>query len=236
MKTEHQTYAAEAAGTFLLTFIGSMAVVVYGGGLPLPFGADSLVAIALAHGLALAIAVYALGHISGAHVNPAVTLGFLLVGKIKLPQAAGYLASQFAGAAVAGLAVALLAGSYASSAGFGAPMPAPVISPTQAMAFEAVLTGILVFVVLSTAADKRSAAGWHGFAIGMTLAIAILAGGIFSGGSLNPARSFGPTFASAVFAGLDSAPVGMLWVYFVGPIIGGLLAAWMHKALFSAKG
>ncbi len=230
MGGKNDIYYAEMIGTFLLTFIGSMAVVSFAG-TSLAFGAGSLLAIALAHGLALCITVYALGHISGAHVNPAVTVGFLVLGKMKPDEAGKYVLSQLAGAALAGLLVGYLATSQALHANFGAPLPGEGISPTMAVAIEAVLTAILVFVVLSTAADRRATPGWHGFAIGMTLAMAILAGGIFSGASLNPARSFGPAIATFAFsfAGEPTPAISMLWIYIAGPIIGGILGAYVHR-------
>ncbi len=235
MAGKNDKYYAEMIGTFLLTFIGSMAVVSFAG-TSLAFGSASLLAIALAHGLALAIAVYAVGHISGAHVNPAVTLGFLVLGKIKLGDAGKYILSQLVGAGFAGLLVGYLALNSSLQAAFGAPLPGQGTSPLLAAMIEIVLTAILVFVVLSTAADKRSTPGWHGFAIGMTLAMAILAGGVFSGASLNPARSFGPALATLAFAsaGEPTPAISMLWIYIIGPIIGGVLGAYVHRFTVAA--
>ena len=223
-------YYAEMIGTFLLTFIGSMAVVSFAGA-GLAFGSASLLAIALAHGLALAIAVYALGHISGAHVNPAVTLGFLVLGKIKPEEAGKYVLSQLVGAGFAGLLVGYLAINPSLMAAFGAPLPGEGVTPQAAILIEAVLTAILVFVVLSTAADKRATPGWHGFSIGMTLAMAILAGGVFSGAWLNPARSFGPALGTLAFsfAGEPVPAISMLWIYIIGPLLGGALGAFVYR-------
>lgn len=230
-------YLAEMLGALILTFIGSMAVVVFGGGTALESGAAALLAIALAHGLALAIAVYSTGHVSGAHVNPAVTIGFLALGKIKPEEAGKYILSQLAGAGMAGLLVGFLALDSALKASFGAPLPGAGVSVLAAVGFEAILTAMLMFTVLSTAADRRSSPGWHGFAIGMTLAVAILAGGYFSGASLNPARSFGPALAAFAFspAGWSAPAVTLYWVYAIGPVIGGLLGAFVHRAAVGAR-
>lgn len=233
---EKSKFYAELFGTFILTFIGSMAVVSFAG-TSLAFGSASLLAIALAHGLALAIAVYAVGHISGAHVNPAVTIGFLVTGRMKSNEAGYYILAQLIGAGIAGLLAGLLASGAAEKAAFGAPLPGEGVSAMAAVGFEIVLTGLLAFVVLSTAADKRATPGWHGFAIGMTLAVAILAGGAFSGASLNPARSFGPALATFAFntAGQAAPAISLYWIYVLGPIIGGVLAAFLHKMTVAAK-
>ncbi|MEM2138425.1 MAG: aquaporin [Candidatus Anstonellaceae archaeon] len=230
---EKNKFYAELFGTFILTFIGSMAVVSFAGTL-LAFGAANLLAIALAHGLALAIAVYAVGHISGAHVNPAITIGFLATGKMKANEAGYYVFAQLVGAGIAGLLVGLLASGAATSANYGAPLPGNGVAETAALGFEVALTGLLAFVVLSTAADKRSTPGWHGFAIGMTLAVAILAGGAFSGASLNPARSFGPALAAFAFDGTGQA-ISFYWIYVLGPMVGGVLGAFLHKMTVAAK-
>jgi MIP family channel proteins len=230
---EKNKFYGELFGTFILTFIGSMAVVSFAG-TSLAFGSASLLAIALAHGLALAIAVYAVGHLSGAHVNPAITIGFLATGKMKTDEAGWYIFGQLIGAGIAGLLVGLLASGAAANANYGAPLPGEGVAAMAALGFEIVLTGLLAFVVLSTAADKRATPGWHGFAIGMTLAVAILAGGAFSGASLNPARSFGPALATFAFEGAGPA-ISLYWIYALGPIIGGVLAAFLHKMTVASK-
>lgn len=224
-------YFAEGIGAFLLTLVGSLAVIVFAGGTAIEFGAASLLAIALAHGLILAIIVYSTGHISGAHANPAVTIGFVATGRMKAEEAGRYILSQLAGAGVAGLLIGVLALPNAAAANFGAPLPGAGVSVLSALLFEALFAAILVFVVLSTAADKRSSQGWHGFAIGMTLAVAILAGGYFSGASINPARSFGPALGQAAFgaAGAHMPAVTLLWIYIIGPMIGGVLGALFHR-------
>ena len=234
MANENSKYFAEIIGTFLLVFIGSLSVIVYGGSIG-QFGPAGLLAIALAHGLALAIIVYSVGHISGAHVNPAVTIGFAVLGKMQLPQATKYVLCQLLGAAIAGLAVGFLFSAAAQDSAYGAPLPGYGVGPAHAIAIEAIFTGMLVFVVLSTAADKRSSAGWHGFAIGMTLAVAILAAGIYTGGSLNPARSFGPAIAAVAYGTLSSPALGEYWIYAIGPLLGGIIGALVHRYTIAEK-
>jgi glycerol uptake facilitator protein len=232
---DYSKYFAEAIGGFLLTFIGSLAVIVYGGATIAQFGPASLLAIALAHGLALAIIVYSVGHISGAHANPAVTIGFFALGKITLPEAAKYIVSQLAGAAAAGLALGFMFAKIASAASYGAPLPAASFGTLHAIALEAILTSILMFVVLATAADKRATPGWHGFAIGMTLAAAIIIGGVFTGGSLNPARSFGPAIAAVAFGDTANAALSSYWIYVIGPVLGGIIGAFGYRYTIAAK-
>ena len=235
MANDNSKYFAEIIGTFLLVFIGSLAVIVYGSSVA-QFGPASLLAIALALGLTLTIIVYSLGYISGAHVNPAVTIGFFALGKMRLPEVVKYVSSQLFGAAIAGLAIGFLFSSAAASGGYGAPLPGASTDSAHAVVIELILTAILMFVVLCTAADRRATPGWQGFAIGMTLAVAIIVGGVFSGGSLNPARNFGPAIAAVAFGAASSPALADYWIYVVGPVLGGILGALLYRHTVSARG
>ena len=201
-----KVFLAEFIGTFALTFIGAAAGISGAG----------LVAVALAHGFTLAVFAYAYGHISGTHVNPAVTFGLALNGTLKWGQAVFYWIAQFAGAAFAALLLKLFLGDISGGATVGS---LTASAPVMAMAVEAILTFFLVNTILHTAVAGKggSMAGW---AIGMTLAFAILAGGPLTGASLNPARTFGP----AIFAAPSLGSVYTYVIYLFGPLIGSTLA------------
>ncbi len=209
MKTK--VWLAELIGTAALVFIGAGTGALAVGG---------LIGVALAHGLILATIVYAYGPISGAHVNPAVTLAVALRGKLKWSAAAIYWAAQFAGAALAAGALFFVLGGAGS--GLGATLPAPQVSPLQAIVVEGLLTFLLANAVLQTAVRKPGTP-FAGLAIGLTLAAAILMGGPLTGASLNPARTFGPA--------LFTSNLGTLWIYLVGPFAGAGLAALVDRLL-----
>ena len=213
----YKVFVAELIGTFALVFAGS-AVSMYNPG---------LLAIALAHGLTLAVVAYALGYISGAHVNPAVTFGLALNGTVKWIEAVVYWIAQFAGAVLAGFVLSAVVGVVNPQA-FNAAQTTGVLTdrfPYHALGVEALLTFFLVTTVLHAAVAGKAGplAGW---AIGTTLAVAILAGGPLTGASLNPARTFGP----AAVAG--TARDGMMYlIYFVGPLLGAAAAVGLYRLL-----
>jgi MIP family channel proteins len=213
----YKVFVAELIGTFALVFVGS-AISMYDAG---------LLAVALAHGLTLAVFMYVFGHISGAHINPAVTFGLALNGTVKWSEAAVYWVAQFAGAVLAAFVLNSIVGLVNAQA-FGAAQTTGVLTndfPYYAVGVEALLTFFLVTTFLHTAVAGKAGpmAGW---AIGTTLAIAILAGGPLTGASLNPARTFGP----AVAAG--AARNGMMYlIYFVGPLLGAAIAVGAYRLL-----
>jgi MIP family channel proteins len=213
----YKVFVAELIGTFALVFVGA-AVGMYNAG---------LLAIALAHGLTLAVFAYAFGHISGTHINPAVTFGLALNGTVKWSEALVYWVAQFAGALLAAYALSTAVGVVSAEA-FGAAQTTGALTeqfPYYALGIEALLTFFLVNTVLHTAVAGKGGplAGW---AIGTSLAIAILAGGPLTGASLNPARTFGP----AVVAGAAGNWM-MYLIYFVGPFLGAALAVGVYKLL-----
>ena len=213
----YKVFVAELIGTFALVFVGG-AVGLYNAG---------LLAVALAHGLTLAVFAYAYGHISGTHINPAVTFGLALNGTVSWADALVYWVAQLAGGVLAAYTLKAAVGVVSPEA-FAAAQTTGVLTeqfPYYAVAVEALLTFFLVNTVLHTAVAGKGGplAGW---AIGTTLAIAILAGGPLTGASLNPARTFGP----AVVAG--AAGNGMMYlIYFVGPFLGAALAVGVYRLL-----
>jgi MIP family channel proteins len=198
---------AEAIGTFTLIFVGVGAI----------YNNPGLLGVALAHGLAIAVMVSATAGISGGHLNPAVTLGLLAGGKIDLKGAIAYWIAQLAGAYAAGLLCVHLLGVAATAS--GTPDLATNISQGQGIIIEAVLTFFLIFVVYGSAVDAR-APKIGGLAIGLTIAMGILFGGPLTGGAINPARAFGPALASGHW--------NNHLVYWIGPMLGGLLAGLVY--------
>ena len=214
-----KVFVAEFIGTFALVFVGAGAGIVNAG----------LVGVALAHGFTLAVFAYAYGHISGSHVNPAVTFGLALNGTVKWGQAIFYWIAQFAGAILAAFLLKTLVTTVDPTLTIQAGATVGVLTeqaPLLAMTVEAILTFFLVNTILHTAvAGKGGAlAGW---AIGTTLAFAILVGGPFTGASLNPARTFGP----ALFSAPSISNVYTYVIYFFGPLVGSTFAVLVFNFL-----
>jgi MIP family channel proteins len=216
---EHDAFrrgVAEFIGTFALIFIGMGSIAFIQG--------NQLVGIALAHGLTIAIMASAVGHISGGHFNPAVTLGFLVTRRIEPVLAMFYWAAQLAGAILGALALRALFPSELNLDA-GVPVVNPEINDVQGVAIEALLTFFLVWVIFATAADPGGAFKTiAGLAIGLTITIDILAAGPLTGAAMNPARSLGPEI---VFNVWDD-----FWVYLVGPPLGAVVAALAYDWLY----
>jgi aquaporin TIP len=210
--------AAEFVGTFTLVFVGVGSIVAGIGG--------GLVGVAFAHGLAIAVMVSAVGHISGGHFNPAVTLGFLVTRRIEPMLAAVYWATQLVAATFAALLVRWLLPSVGgvNPAKLGAPAIAHV-SSFEAAVLELILTFFLVWVVFATAVDPRGAFQQiAGLAIGLTITLDILAAGPLTGAAMNPARAFGPELIGNAWS--------HAWVWYAGPLVGGSLAALAYERLY----
>ncbi len=207
---------AEFVGTFTLVFVGVGAIAVAS------VGSAGLVAVALAHGLALAVMITATAAVSGGHLNPAVSIGLWSAGKLAGDRLLGYLAAQVAGG-LAGAALILVAiPDQARAVAVGTPAPAEGIGVASVLVLEAVLTFFLVFAVYGTAVDRR-APKLGGLLIGLSVTMGILVAGPVTGAALNPARHLGP----AIFAG--GAYLGQFWLYWLGPVVGGLAAAWVYR-------
>lgn len=210
-----QRYAAEFIGTFGIVF-APVALSATG---RVQGGDAGLMAAAWVSGLAVLGMIYALGHISAAHFNPAVTLGFAVARRFPWRFVLPYWAAQVLGGIVAAGLAALLFG-----AGHGAHVPAP--GPlVRAVGLEVVLTFFLMLVIIAVATDRRANGAVPGLAIGLTVVFDVLIGGPVTGGSMNPARSLGP----ALFAG--GAALAHYWVYVVGPALGAVLAARLYEAV-----
>ena len=219
MRDSLRHFVAEFVGIFALVFVGGGAIIMAGK----PGSGIGLVEIALAHGLALAIMVTATMRVSG-HLNPAVTLGFLATRRIEPMMAGVYIVAQILGAVLASYALRALTPEALFTAARGGGQAVSLdVTTMQAITLEAIATFFLVFAVFGTAVDP-SAPKVGGFAIGLTVAADILAIGPLTGASMNPARSFGPAVASGVYEGQV--------VYWLGPIVGAILAALLYDRLF----
>jgi MIP family channel proteins len=223
MRDAWRHFAAEFIGTFALVFVGSGAIMT----VRVSQSSAGLVEVALAHGLILAVMVSALMRISG-HFNPAVTLGMLATRRIEPMMAALYIVAQLLGAIAAGYALkaSFPESVFAATRGGGQAI-ALDITGLQAFLLEAIATFFLAFVVFGTAVDLRGPK-IGGLAIGFVVAADILAIGPLTGGSMNPARSFGPAVASGVYEAQ--------LLYWFAPITGALVASLLYEFLFMRRG
>lgn len=230
MYSKPQKLAAEFIGTFALIFfgVGSICADQYlrtssNGAIGL-----GLLGIALAHGLAIGIMVSSLGHISGGHFNPAISFGFFVTHKLSTFDTVTYWIAQLLGGVAAAYLLRRLPVDVWGPVQLGTPDLASGISRTNGMIFEAIMTFFLVFVVFATAVDERGAFNKiAGFAIGLSITMAALFGGPFTGAALNPARAFGPALAANRWNNHG--------VYWIGPLAGGLAAGWLYDTLFLSK-
>jgi len=212
---------AELVGTFILVFGGTAVAVAAILARPTAGPAYDSLAVALAFGLALAAVVAAVGHVSGAHVNPAVTLGMAAVGKFPWNYTPLYIGAQLVGAVLAALATWLTFGAVArSEAKLAATYPAQGVGDLQAFVVEILITFVLVFVVMAVATDERAPAAIAPIAVGFALAVGVFIAGPVTGGSVNPARSLGPMIVAG--------DLTSVWLYVLGPIIGGVLGALLY--------
>jgi MIP family channel proteins len=213
--------AVELVGTFLLVVTIVGAVVAAALSDPVAGAPYGSLAVPLAGGVGLAIGISALGHLSGAHFNPAVTIGLAVNGRFPWRWVPAYLLAQFGGSTTAAAAVWCIYGGRARSiARLGTPSPASHVALGQTLAAEAVGTFVLVLVVVAVATDERAARTVAALSIGSALAAAILLTGPISGAGLNPARSFGPMLTADTFA--------TWWPYLVAPLIGSCVAVALY--------
>lgn len=207
--------ASEAIGTFMLVFAGCGAIVTdahTGGSL-------GVVGVALVFAFVVTAAIYAGGHVSGAHYNPAVTLAFVAARHFHGRDAVAYVAAQLAGAVLAAL---LLLGAWPQQpAELGATVPSVAVG--TALVYEVVMSAFLMFVITAVATDTRAVGAAAAIAIGFTVGLDALFGGPLTGASMNPARSLGPALASGTWTDF--------WVYLAGPIAGAVLGAFAYELI-----
>ncbi len=213
-----QKYTAEFLGTFMLVFLGTGAVTV---------AAGSTLTIGLAFGLAITVSAYAFGGISGGHFNPAVTTAMLINRRISGRDAIWYIVAQVLGATAASAIMKLFVGGLGLATNQLGQTDFPKISTGLAFLVEALVTFLFLLVILNVTSDRHGNGDFAGLTIGVTLGFLIIVALNLTGGSLNPARSFGP----AVFAG--GSALSHLWLYIVAPEVGAILAALVGRMMGS---
>lgn len=199
-------------GTFALVFAGCGAIMVN----EQTGGSITHLGVGLTFGLVIMVMIYATGHVSGAHFNPAVTVAFAATGRFPWKEVPGYMSGQLLAALAASLALRFLIGPIA---GLGATSPSGTLG--QAVVLEAFLTFFLMFVIMSVATDGRAVGSMAGWAIGGTVALEAIFAGPLTGASMNPARSLGPA--------LVAGDLSHLWVYLIGPAIGAVIGAMTYR-------
>ncbi|WP_235003611.1 MIP/aquaporin family protein [Blastococcus haudaquaticus] len=213
----------ECIGTAILVFVGTSAAVATAAR-----GVDvyDTLAVVLAFGVTLVALVAAFGHVSGCHLNPAVTIGLAATGRFPWSAAGVYVLAQLAGGVLGALATWVSYGGRARSEGaLGATHPMDGVSAGQAFVVELLVTFVLVLVVVSVATDDRAESAIAPVAVGFALAAGIFVAGPLTGGAVNPARAFGPN--------LLAADLGSLWIYLLAPTIGGVLAAVLYDRVLA---
>lgn len=223
----YKKYIAELVGTFALVFIaaGSVCADFYlrrSGGQGL-----GLLGISIAFGVVVIAIIYVTSYISGSHVNPAVTVSFWITKRIDPNTAIMYIISQIAGAALAGLALRTLFPDALKTVYLGTCILSSGVSVTRGILMEFIITFLLVFTIYGTLVDRRASAGFAGIAIGLVVLFGSMIGGTISGGAMNPVRAFGPAIASGQFT--------HHYVWWIGPILGGIAAAVVYDKIFAEK-
>lgn len=207
MKEIARSATAEAIATFFFVFMAGGSIIVD------QMTGTGMVSIAMVNGLALSVAITATMNISGGHLNPAVTIAFLMAGKIEMAKAGAYILAQLVGAAAAGF---LLSVFFPTEAGMAVHLGTPAlgegVSLTKGLGAEIVTTIFLMLAIVGTMAGRKAPAGLGGFGVGLTAGLIILATGPLTGAAMNPARHFGTALASGHFDNM--------WIYWLGPIIG----------------
>ena len=225
-----RAWFAEAIATYALVFFGPLAiilsVVAFGDGLSI----ESIIMIALGHGAAIGLMVYAFGHISGAHINPAVTIPMMITKKISVADGIGYIIFQLIGAVVAAFSLKAILPEIGAKVHFGTQTGPSELLNNSVMAgitVEIILTFFLVTVIFLTAVHKKAPAGIHGISIGGMVFLLHLVGVPLTGASMNPARTFGPAVVSGFWE--------LHWLYWLAPIIGGIIAGVIMNYVFVNK-
>ena len=225
-----RAWLAEAIGTYALVFFGPLSIILsvayFGSVLTIP----ALVVIALAHGAAIGLMVYTFGHVSGCHINPAVTISMLVTRRINIKDGIGYIVSQLIGAVVAASTLKVIFPDLGDKVHFGTQGgPSAILhnSVASGFAIEAIITFFLVTVIFMTAVHKKAPAGMYGLAIGGMIFLIHLVGVPLTGASVNPARTFGPALISGYW--------DYHWMYWAAPITGAIIAGLIMNYVFVKK-
>jgi aquaporin-4 len=225
-----RAYLAEAIATYGLVFFGPLSIILaisaFGEGLT----TQSVLFIALAHGGAIGLMVYTFGHVSGAHINPAVTISMMVTKRIGITDGIAYIASQLIGAVAAAATLKVILPELGAKVNFGTQGgPSELLnkSISSGFAVEAILTFFLVVVIFMTAVHKKASPGWHGFTIGGMIFLIHLVAVPLTGASVNPARTFGPALISGFWE--------FHWMYWAAPILGGIIAGLIMNYVYVNK-
>jgi MIP family channel proteins len=205
---------AEGLAAFALVFAGCGAIIT-----DAQTGSLGTVGVALVFGLTIMVMVYSTGHLSGAHINPAVTIAFALARHFPASEARAYIAAQVAGATMAALALGAIWPSQPAE--LGATIPA--IGVGSALVYEVVMTALLMFVIVAVATDTRAVGSAAAIAIGASVGLDALFGGPLTGASMNPARSFGPALVAGEWQDF--------WLYLIGPVVGAAIGAFAYQTV-----
>ncbi|MDA8229045.1 MAG: aquaporin family protein [Desulfitobacterium hafniense] len=243
MSTLSKKFLAELIGTWMLVTVGAGSAAVtlmlaegekkasaFNIGIGALGGLGDWLAIGLAFGIVIAAAIYIFGPVSGAHMNPAVTIALWIGKRFPAGEVIPYLLAQFAGASLGAATILVMLGNKgATVGGLGAPGPFPGMSITGVFIAELVGMFILMLTIMGIAVDKRAPQGWAGLMIGLIVAGLITTMGNVSGQGINPARTFGPVFVDSLVGGPNGWPV--YWIYLLAPLIGAVMAVWVYDAV-----
>ena len=225
-----RAYLAEAIATYGLVFFGPLSVILAVSAFGESLTTQSVLFIALGHGGAIALMVYAFGHVSGAHINPAVTIPMMITRKIGITDGIGYIISQLIGAIAAAATLKVILPELGTKVNFGTQGgPSDLLNNniSSGFAVEAILTFFLVLVIFMTAVHKKASPGLHGFAIGGMIFLIHLVAVPLTGASVNPARTFGPALISGFWE--------FHWMYWAAPILGGIIAGLIMNYVYVNK-
>jgi aquaporin-4 len=225
-----RAWFAEAIATFCLVFFGPLSVVMAAAAFGTGLSIEGILLISFAHGGAIGLMVYAFGHVSGAHINPAVTVSMLVTRRIGIVDGIGYIVFQIIGAIIAAFSLKAILPELGAKVNFGTqggPSDLLGYSAMSGFAVELILTFFLVTVIFMTAVHKKAPAGMYGLAIGGMIFLIHLVGVPLTGASVNPARTLGPAIASGYW--------DFHWIYWAGPIIGAIIAGLIMHHIFVKK-
>jgi aquaporin-4 len=223
-------WLAEGIATFCLVFFGVLSIIISKEAIGSGLSVESNIMISLGHGSAIGLMVYAFGHVSGAHINPAVTIPMMITKKIGIADGVGYIILQLIGGIIAAIALSAFFPVMGQAVNYGVQTgPSDLINNDvmRGLGLEIILTFFLVTVIYMVAVHKKAIAGTQGIAIGGMVFLLHLVGVPFTGASMNPARTFGPALISGFWE--------FHWVYWVGPIIGGIIAGLIMNYIFVKK-
>ncbi|QLH08557.1 MIP/aquaporin family protein [Candidatus Nitrosotenuis sp. DW1] len=225
-----RSWFAESIATFCLVFFGPLSVVMAAAAFGTGLTIEGIIMISIGHGAAIGLMVYAFGHVSGAHINPAVTIAMLVTRRIGIKDGIGYIVFQIIGAIIAAFSLKAILPELGAKVNYGTQGGPSALLNNSAMsgfAVEVILTFFLVTVIFMTAVHKKAAAGMHGLAIGGMIFLLHLVGVPLTGASMNPARTLGPAIASGYW--------DFHWIYWAGPIIGAIIAGLIMNYIFVKK-